>query len=132
MPWNKAKELIGNDQQTLILSYRADWLAWIGMSTSFGSGEGLLRTGIGLSISSLSSIGSSFMTGGCKEPIGASGGPSEPTGLVIGGPPGVPCESWTLGGFCGERDCKCVLLVLLFRVPPLVVLLLFVAMTLTL
>lgn len=33
------------------------------MSTSFGSGEGLLNTGGGLSLSSLSSIGSSLMTG---------------------------------------------------------------------
>lgn len=33
------------------------------MSTGFGSGEGLLNTGGGLSFSSLSSIGSSLMTG---------------------------------------------------------------------
>lgn len=33
------------------------------MSTGFGSGEGLLSTGGGLSLSSLSSIGSSLMTG---------------------------------------------------------------------
>lgn len=33
------------------------------MSTGFGSGDGLLITGGGLSISSLSSTGSSLMTG---------------------------------------------------------------------
>lgn len=33
------------------------------MSTGFGSGDGLLSTGGGLSVSSLSSIGSSLMTG---------------------------------------------------------------------
>lgn len=33
------------------------------MSTGLGSGEGLLNTGGGLSLSSLSSIGSSLMTG---------------------------------------------------------------------
>lgn len=33
------------------------------MSTGFGSGEGLLSIGGGLSLSSLSSIGSSLMTG---------------------------------------------------------------------
>lgn len=47
----------------LFRHYRADWLAWMGMSTGFGSGEGLLNTGGGLSFSSLSSIGSSLMTG---------------------------------------------------------------------
>ena len=59
-----------------VLTYRADWLAWIGMSTGFGSGEGLLNTGGGLSFSSLSSIGSSLMTGveggpgsGCPSPL---------------------------------------------------------------
>lgn len=37
------------------------------MSTGFGSGEGLLSTGGGLSPSSLSSIGSSLITGGAAE-----------------------------------------------------------------
>lgn len=56
---------------------RADWLAWMGMSTGFGSGDGLLSTGGGLSFSSLSSIGSSLMTGvgggpesECPSPVG--------------------------------------------------------------
>lgn len=47
------------------------------MSTGFGSGEGLLNTGGGLSFSSLSSIGSSLMTGvgggpesECPSPLG--------------------------------------------------------------
>lgn len=47
------------------------------MSTGFGSGEGLLSTGGGLSFSSLSSIGSSLMTGAgggpdseCPSPLG--------------------------------------------------------------
>lgn len=46
------------------------------MSTGLGSGEGLLSTGGGLSLSSLSSIGSSLMTGvgGLPE----SGWPSPP------------------------------------------------------
>lgn len=35
----------------------------MGMSTGLGSGEGLLNTGGGLSLSSRSSIGSSLMTG---------------------------------------------------------------------
>lgn len=35
----------------------------MGMSTGLGSGEGLLNTGGGLSFSSLSSIGSSLITG---------------------------------------------------------------------
>lgn len=56
--------------------YRADWLAWIGMSTGLGSGEGLLNTGDGLSVSSLSSIGSSLMTGGGSGPVDESECPS--------------------------------------------------------
>lgn len=35
----------------------------MGISTGLGSGEGLLNTGGGLSVSSLSSIGSSLITG---------------------------------------------------------------------
>lgn len=48
------------------------------MSTGLGSGEGLLNTGGGLSLSSLSSIGSSLMTGAvggpesaCPSPLGS-------------------------------------------------------------
>lgn len=51
------------------------------MSTGLGSGDGLLSTGDGLSFSSLSSIGSSLMTG-----VGAgveSIGPSPPGSEVL-------------------------------------------------
>ncbi len=48
------------------------------MSTGLGSGEGLLSTGGGLSLSSLSSIGSSLITGvgggpesECPSPLGS-------------------------------------------------------------
>lgn len=48
------------------------------MSTGLGSGEGLRNTGGGLSFSSLSSIGSSLMTGAgggpestCPSPLGS-------------------------------------------------------------
>jgi hypothetical protein len=61
---------------TPVPSHRADWLAWIGMSTGLGSGEGLLKTGGGLSLSSLSSIGSSLMTGGGGGPVDESECPS--------------------------------------------------------
>lgn len=43
------------------------------MSTGFGSGEGLRRTGGGLSNSSLSSTGSSLMTVGGTGPEDESG-----------------------------------------------------------
>lgn len=41
--------------------YRADWLAWLAMLTTVGSGEGLLGGGGGLSASSISSSGSSLI-----------------------------------------------------------------------
>lgn len=50
-------------------TYRADWLAWLGVLTIVGSGEGLLCGGGGLSGSSDSSRGSSLMcTGGIDGP----------------------------------------------------------------
>lgn len=50
-------------------TYRADWLAWLGVLTTVGSGEGLLCGGGGLSGSSASSRGSSLMcTGGSTGP----------------------------------------------------------------
>lgn len=50
-------------------TYRAAWLAWLGVSTMLGSGEGLLCGGGGLSGSSNSSTGSSLMcTGGTTGP----------------------------------------------------------------
>lgn len=52
------------------------------MSTGFGSGEGLRRTGGGLSNSSLSSTGSSLMTGGGTEPEVKSKRPSTPTDVL--------------------------------------------------
>lgn len=56
-------------------TYRADWLAWLGVLTTVGSGEGLLCGGGGLSGSSVSSRGSSLMCTG-----GISGlGPEEVT-----------------------------------------------------
>lgn len=55
-------------------SYRADWLAWLGVLTTVGSGEGLLCGGGGLSGSSGSSRGSSLMfTGGIDGPGPAHG-----------------------------------------------------------
>lgn len=39
----------------------ADWLAWLAILTTVGSGDGLLRGGGGLSHSSSSSTGSSLM-----------------------------------------------------------------------
>lgn len=48
------------------------------MSTGLGSGEGLLNTGGGLSVSSLSSIGSSLMTGVEGGPVDESECPSPP------------------------------------------------------
>lgn len=90
------------------------------MSTGFGSGDGLLNTGGGLSFSSLSSIGSSLMTGvgggpesECPSPQGNE--ELEPefellllllvvVELLRGGGP--------FGAFCGDRDCELVLLLL--------------------
>lgn len=102
----------------------ADWLAWIGMSTGLGSGDGLRSTGGGLSFSSLSSIGSSLMTGGGSGPVDESECPSPGSvelelgvevplllpGLLLG-----PLET-----FGGEREWELLLLLLL--VMPLLVL----------
>lgn len=56
-------------------TYRADWLAWLGVLTTVGSGDGLLCGGGGLSGSSDSSRGSSLMwMGGSAGP-----GPVQPT-----------------------------------------------------
>lgn len=87
------------------------------MSTGLGSGEGLLNTGGGLSLSSLSSIGSSLITG-------VGGGP----GSKCPSPPGAEeleagaemllLAAWLLRGggpfetFEGESDCELVLLLL--------------------
>ena len=98
--------------------YRADWLAWIGMSTGLGSGEGLLNTKGGLSFSSLSSIGSSLMMTGvgggpeseCPSPQGSEELDAGAETLMLlaellrgGGP---------LDIFWGETDCELVLLLL--------------------
>lgn len=88
------------------------------MSTGFGSGEGLLNTGGGLSVSSLSSIGSSLITGVgsgpefvCPSPPG-----TEELGPVVGMLVLLLDELLRGGGpleiFCGDRDCELVLLLL--------------------
>jgi len=43
-------------------AYLADWLAWLAILTTVGSGEGLLAGGGGLSAPSSSSIGSTLMS----------------------------------------------------------------------
>ena len=51
-------------------AYRADWLAWLGVLTTVGSGDGLLCGGGGLYGSSISSRGSSLMfMGGGMGPV---------------------------------------------------------------
>lgn len=56
------------------------------MSTGFGSGDGLRITGGGLSISSLSSTGSSLMTGVGTTPEVESEWPFPPTDVPGVGP----------------------------------------------
>lgn len=92
------------------LSYRADWLAWIGISIAFGSGEGLLSTEGGVSVSSRSSIGSSFITGGGKEQDVDSDWLSVLVGALLGGATGLQRCGWILEGV---GECKCMWLLTL-------------------
>lgn len=91
-------------------TYRADWLAWLGVLTTVGSGEGLLCGGGGLSGSSDSSKGSSLMCmGGTAVPGPAqvteagSGMEMEEDGAEEGGcKPGIEFDD-DGGGAVGGR-----------------------------
>ena len=64
-----ALQIVCLGRNQCLQTYRADWLAWLGVLTMVGSGEGLLCGGGGLSGSSVSSRGSSLMcTGGSTGP----------------------------------------------------------------
>lgn len=96
-----------------VLTYRADWLAWLGVLTIVGSGEGLLWGGGGLSGSSVSSSGSSLMW------MGGSVGPAQLTeagsGMEIeedgaeeegGGMPGMAFDEDEGGPVAGRTVLK--------------------------
>lgn len=66
--------------------YLADWLAWLGVSTIVGSGDGLLGGGGGLSGSSASSRASSLMcTAGSGQDCAPGTLPPEDTAAEQGG-----------------------------------------------
>lgn len=78
---------------------RADWLAWLGVLTTVGSGEGLLCGGSGLSGSSGSSRGSSLIcTAGTFE------GPGQDT--PTDGGSGIDMEGGGDGEAVGRNGCR--------------------------